>query len=335
MVRLLCEEGSDKDAVDTHGRTALHCAVTQGWDEVVKYLLEQRVDKDVLDQQGRSCLHEAVLSPRTFGVVRCLVHAGVDKHRADAEGRTPLYEAACHGHKQVVAYLIQHGADVDASDSHGKTSLYIACQMGSLAVCRILLDAGANVEMADRDGWSPMHVASWYGHLPVVRLLCQVSLRDVCDQQGQTPLFLACCSGHSEVVRCLIQTGCDKNHRDHLGRSCLLEAARLRCGAVVQALCQAKAHTDQKDPQGRTALHIAVWSGSLHIVDLLLHCSDVNGADLYGRTPLFLSSFLGHLPMTRLLVEAGANKQKTDPTGRSPLHTATVGGHFADRKSVV
>ncbi|CAL1163841.1 unnamed protein product [Cladocopium goreaui] len=99
--------------------------------------------------------------------------------------------------------------------------------------------------------------------------------------------------------------------------------------AGVWTLYQAKAQTDQKDPQGRTALHIAVWSGSLHIVDLLLHCSDVNGADLYGRTPLFLSSFLGHLPMTRLLVEAGANKQKTDPTGRSPLHTATVGGHFA------
>ena len=30
--------------------------------------------------------------------------------------------------------------------------------------------------------------------------------------------------------------------------------------------------------RSRTALHIAVWSGSLHIVDLLLHCSDVNGA---------------------------------------------------------
>ena len=41
--------------------------------------------------------------------------------------------------------------------------------------------------------------------------------------------------------------------------------------------------TKRDDPAGRptpcrTALHIAVWSGSLHIVDLLLHCSDVNGA---------------------------------------------------------
>eukprot|EP00435_Cladocopium_sp_Y103_P067182 s6_g29.t1 len=115
VVRLLCEEGSDKepwtgsgsamgnDAVDANGHTALHSAVTHAWDEVVKYLLEQRVDKDhfgdVLDQQGRSCLHEAVISTRTFGLVRCLVDAGVDKHRADAEGRTPLYEAACHGHK--------------------------------------------------------------------------------------------------------------------------------------------------------------------------------------------------------------------------------------------
>ena len=42
-----------------------------------------------------------------------------------------------------------------------------------------------------------------------------------------------------------------------------------------------------------------------------------------------MSAYLGHLPMTRLLVEAGCNKQLSDPAGRSPLLVAVAGGHYA------
>eukprot|EP00434_Breviolum_minutum_P025189 symbB.v1.2.022250.t3/scaffold1931.1/size95788/1 len=207
VVRLLCEEGCNKDAVDRHGRNSLHCAVTHARGEVAKYLLEQQVDKDQLDRQGRSSLHEAVLSPRTFGLVRHLLDAGVDKHKADTEGLSHYF------------------------------------RFGNLGVVRTLLDAGAHTEMADSDGWTPLHVASWYGHLHLVRVLCQVCLRDTMDQQGRTPLFVACCNGHAEVVRCLIQSlvnraGCDRNRRDAMGRCPLFEAARLRCGAVVEIMCQ-------------------------------------------------------------------------------------------------
>lgn len=72
--------------------------------------------------------------------------------------------------------------------------------------------------------------------------------------------------------------------RDALQRSALLEAARRRYGAVVEALCLARAHADAVDGQGRTALHVAVWGASLHIVALLLCVAEKNKTDYFGRS---------------------------------------------------
>lgn len=60
----------------------------------------------------------------------------------------------------------------------------------------------------------------------------------------------------------------------------------------------------------RTPLHVAVWSGSIHIVDLLLHSADYNKADLYGRTTRFFGAFFGrflehqNLPMLKFLTDS-------------------------------
>ena len=35
-----------------------------------------------------------------------------------------------------------------------------------------------------------------------------------------------------------LRAGCDRNRRDAMGRCPLFEAARLRCGAVVEIMCQ-------------------------------------------------------------------------------------------------
>ncbi|CAJ1360485.1 unnamed protein product [Effrenium voratum] len=287
VVRFLCTAGADKEALDARGRGPLHLAVDSGRMDVVHYLLDAGANKDQPDHQGRTPLHEAVVAPQ-FSLVRLLNEAGVDKHKGDDMGRTALYEAACAGNKQAVVYLIQQGADVDARDLEARTSLHMASQIGCVGVVRCLLDAAASAETVDRDGWTPLHVACWFGRLGVVRLLCHVARRDRQDNQGRTALFLAASSGQADVVRCLIQMGADRNRPEaSCGRSPLFEAARLRWGAVVEALCQARANSDQADQQGRTPLHVAIWNGSVHVVDVLLRTgADKNKPDWDGRISL-------------------------------------------------
>ena len=47
--------------------------------------------------------------------------------------------------------------------------------------------------------------------------------------------------------------------------------------------------------------------------------ADANLADCLGATPLHRAASCGHLKVLRILVEHGANVQKTDAQGNSPL----------------
>ena len=77
VVKLLLEEGADKDAatVEGHitvgGQKALHLAAEHGCTEVVKLLLEAGADKDAVDLQGKTALDLAI-ETRHLEVVRLL-----------------------------------------------------------------------------------------------------------------------------------------------------------------------------------------------------------------------------------------------------------------------
>uniref|UniRef100_A0A0G4G6E5 Protein kinase domain-containing protein n=1 Tax=Chromera velia CCMP2878 TaxID=1169474 RepID=A0A0G4G6E5_9ALVE len=54
---------------------------------------------------------------------------------------------------------------------------------------------------------------------------------------------------------------------------------------------------------------------------------DVNCRDEHGQTPLCTAAEEGHDTIVEMLLEAGANKDKTDENGRTPLYAAAEGGH--------
>ena len=92
------------------GRTALHLAAIEGHPEVVKLLLEEGADKDAatvegqLTVGGQKALHLAALHGRSE-VVKLLLEAGADKDAVDLEGRTALDLAIERRHLEVVRLL--------------------------------------------------------------------------------------------------------------------------------------------------------------------------------------------------------------------------------------
>ena len=51
-----------------------------------------------------------------------------------------------------------------------------------------------------------------------------------------------------------------------------------------------------------------------------------------GRTALWYASYDGHLPIVKLLVEAGADTDRADNNGKTPRAIATERGHAAVAK---
>ena len=64
---------------------------------------------------------------------------------------------------------------------------------------------------------------------------------------------------------------------------------------------------DERDRQGRTALHIAAYHGhELLVAALVVHGADVDMADHAGLTPLHMAAAAGRLEAARKLVSSGA-----------------------------
>src|SRR5580765_7634894 len=86
------------------------------------------------------------------------------------------------------------------------------------------------------------------------------------------------------------------------------DAAMRADKATVRSLVQQKADVNAKAPDGSTALHWAVESDDLEIVDLLLTAgADVKGKDRFGFSPLYFAVSNNNVEMVRRLLKAGAD----------------------------
>lgn len=53
----------------------------------------------------------------------------------------------------------------------------------------------------------------------------------------------------------------------------------------------------------------------------------IEARDNAGRTPLMYACAFGALPLVKLLLDKGANRNSRDLRGLTPLHAAAAGGH--------
>jgi len=87
---------------------------------------------------------------------------------------------------------------------------------------------------------------------------------------------------------------------------------------------------------GCTCLMIAAWSGHLDISRLLIDKgAQVEAKSSYGRTPLHLAAEEGHVEIVRLLCDHGADVEARNISGFRPLHYAAYNGHISVVKELI
>ncbi|XP_030384815.1 myotrophin [Scaptodrosophila lebanonensis] len=92
---------------------------------------------------------------------------------------------------------------------------------------------------------------------------------------------------------------------------------------AVQSTFQNDVQKVNQEIKGRFPLHYAADFGQLKVLKFLIEMgADVNKSDKHGITPLLAAVWEGHTSCVQLLLEKGANKNGSTPDGQSYLEAA-------------
>ncbi|VDK53364.1 unnamed protein product [Anisakis simplex] len=212
------------------------------WDLPMKRKMMLRNLRGELTIAQSETLHELEIIPRLAKFLRIGSSKEVQLLR-DALYPPLLCHAASAGDIELLEHLRESGAILSTPDYNGRTALHVAASKGHGDVVRYLLSKGVSVHLKDNYDENALMSA-----IRSKNLACIEALRD----DGACPVGDPIDIG---VELCLLAS---RGDRDGL-----------------QAWIAAGIDIDEKDYDGRTALHIAVSSGNEELVAFLL----ANGAN--------------------------------------------------------
>lgn len=149
-------------------------------------------------------------------------------------------------------------------------------------------------------------------------------------------LFQAATSGDLSKLRWHLDRGCPIDlMEESTGDTVLIVACRLGLYEVARlALHQYNARNDPHPNFGQTGLQVAVSSGHVNIVKLILKAAESSGADRVisnhedenGEAPIHIAARCGSVEILELLLMHGANVGLVDSRTRTCLHCAAHAG---------
>jgi uncharacterized protein len=259
-------------------------------------------------------------------------------------GGSLLETAESGDHIAAMRLLSTKGADVNATGADGTTAIMYAASNGDLELVRALIKAGANVKQANQFGTSALTEAAIIGSAPIIEALLKAGADpNFKTPNGETPLMAASRTGKIDAAKALLDAGADINAKETWGgQSALMWSAAQSQPEMVKFLASKGANLNDhgkvnqwerkiiQEPRpkdmnkgGFTPLHYAAREGcSACVQNLLTAGADPDSEDPDRETPLLLALENMHFDTAAVLVKGGADLDKWDLFGRSPVYMA-------------
>jgi ankyrin repeat protein len=216
----------------------------------------------------------------------------------------------------------------------GAKAVHVAALYGLEVMLAGLLNADRSSSMKQTsDGRTPLHIALENEQEGAADLLLEATekgglitrdLLGIRDQIGRTPLHIAIESGSEVAVVKLVTAGADVNAIQPDGRTAISVAVENRWDLLADFLSQ-MADPSKILPDGRSLLHIAAESGSLAWVRALLQFHEdklIDTRDGNGWTPLHYAVDREHPDIAQALIDRECLIEAFDKNGWTPLHAA-------------
>jgi ankyrin repeat protein len=255
--------------------------------------------------------------------VALFLKAGIS--RTDWRGANPLGTAVYKKRDGILSQLLDGGFDPDI-DGYGGTPLCVAAATGNVKAAETLIAKGADVDYL-HDCLNPLMAAAKAGHADMARLLIEKGA-DVDIQSNPTgvfPLRLAAESGGGDVVKALLDAKADTSLADASGNTALYWAVRGGRRETAKLILESPDFTLGDDVDNIIALAMA--RGYIDLVkDICAKGADPNSE--YGQIPLLSWAIAqGYEEGVKALIDAGADLNKPDKDGATPLDYALRSGN--------
>jgi ankyrin repeat protein len=249
-----------------------------------------------------------------------MIAEGVDVSELQTDGTSALMYAAYLGDAEMAATLIKAGADPSLANSYGTSAILEATIVGANGVLEILLENGADANWSNPEGETPLMNVARAGNVEGAVLLLNhgADLHATELWGGQSALHWAAAQSQPAMLKLLIENGADANlqsiirywdrttlneprpkHLNKGGLTPLHFAAREGCSDCIKVLADASADLNAHDPERVTPLNTALINSHFNTAATLIEAgADVNKWDIYGRSPLFNAIDLNTVPIT-------------------------------------
>jgi ankyrin repeat protein len=317
-IDILIDAGSNIDAQDNLGRSALQLAITYGSEirhtlslGVIKKVLGAGINVDLIDNSGSTALHELIknmISPKHKKAFDIIMKTRPNINLRDNNGWTPLHLVAICANcsnlsyhpKLIIKAIGENNFLRNKVTPETKTEVIKIIKADKpfefdyLHIIMKLLEAGADPNIKDYFGLTPLHYA----------------------------VTLSAFTSNIDIVEILLKAGANSKERSIYGYTSLHYAAiysgRLGFGNsdTIRLLLEHDSDcVNLVDSTNSIPLHYTCYfshPNSTKEVEKMLTCgANVNQVNLNGNTPLFVAVTFAasesSLNIIKLLIEAGAS----------------------------
>ena len=282
--------GSEIDAVDMYGQTALHIAARNGLADAVNVLLQKKAKLEICDKSGKTPLKIAVEN----GII---VRTQRRKKSMFILGKSlDGFRVALRDHEMVVYLLLSYGASIKKCMRTRQTLIHYAVTNNQPYMAQLLLLSGASLTCKDDLGRTPLIAYLHNGGylMDVVLQYFNASVTIKCGKPFNLSVFhLLCYRPPSSADLNFFERRISDDHKCSLMKGSVITAIerhRLKYKVIDSCL----------DAEGFTPLHRAAQGANMVAVRSLIE----HGADISLLSPQ------GHDALTLAILHAGGNTWK-------------------------
>lgn len=211
----------DINHLDENNQTFLHITLIKGKFEAANWLMDNNIGIDVIDIYDNTALHLAINQKNNPIIKRLLLINDKQLNEKNSHGRTLLQNAVIKGEHEIAEILLELGADINSIDNFGKNVMFDALSFGDESFIYRLLEFD-NLELNDMF----LNKETVMKHIEVTRhdeLISNLTNRFILNSNNRK-LLRAVLQGEAEQVTLLLELGANPNIQNDNNETVLFTA---------------------------------------------------------------------------------------------------------------